>query len=121
MIAHPAVVQRLNAFIGLGWSDTHGGQLSLNAAGAGGQPVHGGPFYSRAGSYSRSVAGQMESNQVNYAWQLRDVPAGAGGFCECISSPLFSPDRVLQIIFFRSDSWLTYVALSATAAANDVY
>ena len=90
MIAHPAVVQRLNAFIGPGWSDTHGGQLSLNAAGAGGQPVHGGRFYSRAGSYSRSVAGQMESNQVNYAWQLRDVPAGAGGFCEPHFIPTFS-------------------------------
>ena len=67
--------------LGPGWSDTHGGQVSLNAVGAGGQPIHGGPFYSRAGSYYRASAGHMASNQVNYAWQLRDVPVGAGGFC----------------------------------------
>ena len=81
MIAHPAVVERLNWMLGPGWHEGTG-SASVNREGAGGQQIHGGPFYGRAHGYHFDVgAGRPQSIQVNYAWCLRDVDPGAGGFC----------------------------------------
>ena len=81
MIAHPAVVERLNWMLGPGWHEGMG-SASVNRPGAGGQQIHGGPFYGRAhGYYFDHVQGRPHSIQINYAYSLRDVNPGDGGFC----------------------------------------
>jgi hypothetical protein len=64
--------------LGPGWHEGTG-SASVNRPGAGGQQIHGGPFYGRAhGYYFDPVEGRPHSIQVNFAWCLRDVNPGDG-------------------------------------------
>ena len=64
--------------LGPGWHEGTG-SASVNRPGAGGQQIHGGPFYGRAhGYYFDPVEGRPHSIQVNFAWCLRDVNLGDG-------------------------------------------
>ena len=48
-----------------------------SAAGSAGIALHGGPY---AGGYHVSSTGASVCEQVNVAWQLRDVTEADGGF-----------------------------------------
>ena len=61
------------------------GSLSVNQHGSTGQNIHGGPFYGRKHGYYHD--GLTTNNQINYAWQLRDVEPGDGGFVLIVRQP----------------------------------
>ena len=60
MVAHPAVVSRLNWMMGPGWAESPA-SASVNRMGAGGQQMHGGPRYGgfEASNVSATSLGAM--------------------------------------------------------------
>ena len=114
MVAHPAVVERLNWMMGPGWAESPA-SASVNRPGAGGQQIHGAPEYGRTAANAYHAAamshlqatqviphpepegkafsavlltpGVRNARQVNYHWVLRDVEPGDG---PCLSPPAFS-------------------------------
>jgi hypothetical protein len=86
MVAHPAVVQRLNWMLGPGWSQS-AGSAKVSRSGSGGQQMHGGPFYGRIHGAVPFSGGRGFSSQVNFHWTLTDVQPGDGGFCVIPASP----------------------------------
>jgi hypothetical protein len=107
MLAHPALVQRLNWMCGGHFRAEHLGSVIMSRRGTGGQILHGNgdPVYpsiswwdceSRATSVRASKAesltaataacvdtydnGRLHTGQINVAWQLHDVTDSEGGF-----------------------------------------
>ena len=82
MIAHPALIRRLNWIMGSGFEV---GQCSLFAhrKGGVGHYLHSGTAAPNVGNHYRLRNGRAYCEYVNVAWQLRDVTAADGGFC-CI-------------------------------------
>lgn len=72
MIAHPAVVERLNWMMGPGWAESPA-SASVNRPGAGGQQMHGGPRYGgfEASNHPAAPLGHLNATQVSYpSWFL---------------------------------------------------
>lgn len=80
MIAHPAIVSRLNRFLGPGWAENPA-HASVNRQGATGTCIHGGPHYGRIHGYHVRQGQPRTGSQVNFSWCLRDVGTREGGFC----------------------------------------
>ena len=76
MVAHPAVVSRLNWMMGPGWAESPA-SASVNRMGAGGQQMHGGPRYGgfEASNVSATSLGAM--SLVPSVRLLAAVPAKA--------------------------------------------
>jgi ectoine hydroxylase-related dioxygenase (phytanoyl-CoA dioxygenase family) len=82
MIAHPAIIARLNWMMGSGYEVT---KCEVLCSGHGGAGVHlhaGGTTQSELNHYTFRN-GRCYCEYINVAWQLRDVNAADGGFC-CI-------------------------------------
>ena len=80
MLAHPAVVMRLNAMCRPGFRLDHGPLLIAGMKGTEGFTLHGAgePFLLSVGYHGRN--GMSYCAGVTVQWQLRDVAAGDGGF-----------------------------------------
>ena len=65
MVAHPAVVERLNWMMGPGWAESPA-SASVNRPGAGGQQIHGAPEYGRtsANAYHAAAMSHLQATQV---------------------------------------------------------
>ena len=79
MIAHPAVVQRLNWMGGSGYR-TGGATVFCAVQGTSGHSLHDGnePMSPSRGYYFKN--GRSYAETVTITWQLRDVEPGLGGF-----------------------------------------
>ena len=79
MIAHPAVVQRLNWMGGSGYRTT-GATVFCAVQGTSGHSLHDGnePMTPSRGYYFKN--GRSYAETVTITWQLRDVEPGLGGF-----------------------------------------
>ena len=66
MVAHPAVVERLNWMMGAGWAESPA-SASVNRPGAGGQQIHGAPEYGRtaANAYHAAAMSHLQATQVS--------------------------------------------------------
>jgi ectoine hydroxylase-related dioxygenase (phytanoyl-CoA dioxygenase family) len=79
MIAHPAVVQRLNWMMGSGFF--FGSARAMNyAQGSAGLFLHGGSEPARSRNHYALQNGRTYCESVNVAWQLGDVNEADGGF-----------------------------------------
>ena len=81
MLAHPAVIQRLNWMIGAGYRVTQNTAL-CHVKGSSGQMLHSGNTNPTCiGKYYGMVNGRVHTRTgINVAWQLSDVEPGDGGF-----------------------------------------
>ena len=79
MIAHPAVIQRLNWIEGSGFR-CGGGTALCSVKGTAGQALHGGSEPARPLHRYVLQNGRTYCESVNVAWQLRDVTEADGGF-----------------------------------------
>ena len=84
-ISESVCLTKLPARAGPGWYGAMQGSLSVNQHGSTGQNIHGGPFYGRKHGYYHD--GLTTNNQINYAWQLRDVEPDDGGFVLIVRNP----------------------------------
>ena len=77
MVAHPAVVSRLNWMMGPGWAESPA-SASVNRMGAGGQQMHGGPRYGgfEASNVSATSLGAMFHSSLP-SGSVAAVPAKA--------------------------------------------
>ena len=83
MIAHPAVVQRMNWMSGSGFV-LDAARAIIYEKGTSGHGMHSGPVPGSPRSTYRLQNGRTYCETINVAWQLRDVNSGDGGFV-CIS------------------------------------
>ena len=81
MMAHPAVIQRLNWMIGPGYKVTQNTAL-CHVQGSSGQMLHSGTANPTCiGKHYAIVNGRVHTKSgINVAWQLNDVEPGDGGF-----------------------------------------
>ena len=81
MLAHPAVIQRLNWMIGPGYKVTQSTAL-CHVKGSSGQMLHAGNANPTSiGKHYELVNGRVHTRSgINVAWQLSDVGPGDGGF-----------------------------------------
>jgi len=81
MMAHPAVIQRLNWMIGAGYRVTQNTAL-CHIKGSSGQMLHSGNANPTSiGKHYEMVNGRVHTKSgINVAWQLNDVEPGDGGF-----------------------------------------
>ena len=81
MLAHPAVIQRLNWMIGAGYRVTQNTAL-CHVKGSSGQMLHSGNANPTCiGKHYEMVNGRVHTmSGINVAWQLNDVGPGDGGF-----------------------------------------
>jgi ectoine hydroxylase-related dioxygenase (phytanoyl-CoA dioxygenase family) len=81
MLAHPAVIQRLNWMIGAGYRVTQNTAL-CHVKGSSGQMLHSGNTNPTCiGKHYEMVNGRVHTRSgINVAWQLSDVGPGDGGF-----------------------------------------
>ena len=81
MLAHPAVIQRLNWMIGPGYKVTQNTAL-CHVKGSSGQMLHSGNANPTSiGKHYEFVSGRVHTKSgMNVAWQLNDVESGDGGF-----------------------------------------
>ena len=89
MIAHPAIVHRLNWMLGAGFRESVPPEAQCWRLGAAGIGMHGSGV--GAGAF-RTVNGGAVCNQVNVTWQLRDVTEHDGGFAAIPVSPYRTDD-----------------------------
>ena len=82
MIAHPALIRRLNWIMGSGF-ECRQCSLFAHRKGGVGHYLHSGTAAPSVGNHYRLRNGRAYCEYVNVAWQLRDVTAADGGFC-CI-------------------------------------
>ena len=82
MIAHPALIRRLNWIMGSGF-ECRQCSLFAHRKGGVGHYLHSGTAAPNVGNHYRLRNGRAYCEYVNVAWQLRDVTAADGGFC-CI-------------------------------------
>ena len=80
MIAHPAIIERLNWMMGSGYDATNC-QVICNGRGAAGLRMHAGGTTERVENHYMFRNGRCYTEYINVAWQLRDVTAAHGGFC----------------------------------------
>ena len=78
MIAHPPLCRRLSWILGEGFRMDDARGLLVSAQGTSGHSLHSGPVSYEPEGGSPFAIGWADD--VNVAWQLRDVPPGAGGF-----------------------------------------
>ena len=83
LLVHPVVVARLNELCGRRFRLDHGPWLITGRRGMDGQRLHGGGEPFSPADWYHQQNGEIICRAVTVAWQLADVPAGAGGFC-CI-------------------------------------
>jgi len=81
MMAHPAVIQRLNWMIGAGYRVTQNTAL-CHVKGSSGQMLHSGNANPTCiGKHYEMVNGRVHTKSgINVAWQLNEVEPGDGGF-----------------------------------------
>ncbi|NKB67960.1 MAG: hypothetical protein GKR89_12940 [Candidatus Latescibacteria bacterium] len=81
MLAHPAVIQRLNWMIGAGYRVSQNTAL-CHVKGSSGQMLHAGNANPTSiGKHYQMVNGRAHTRSgINVAWQLTDVGSGDGGF-----------------------------------------
>ena len=81
MLAHPAVIQRLNWMIGAGYRVTQNTAL-CHVKGSSGQMLHAGNSNpSDIGKHFEMMNGRIHTrSSINVAWQFTDVGPGDGGF-----------------------------------------
>ena len=81
MLAHPAIIQRLNWMIGAGYRVTQNTAL-CHVKGSSGQMLHSGNTNPTIiGKHYEMVNGRVHTKSgINVAWQLNDVKSGDGGF-----------------------------------------
>lgn len=81
MLAHPAVIQRLNWMIGAGYRVTQNTAL-CHVKGSSGQMLHAGNANpTDVGKHYEMVNGRVHTRSaINVAWQLNDVGPDDGGF-----------------------------------------
>ena len=81
MLAHPAIIQRLNWMIGAGYRVTQNTAL-CHVKGSGGQMLHSGNANPTCiGKHYEMVNGRVHTRSgINVAWQLTDVGPDDGGF-----------------------------------------
>jgi ectoine hydroxylase-related dioxygenase (phytanoyl-CoA dioxygenase family) len=81
MLAHPAIIQRLNWMIGAGYRVTQNTAL-CHVKGSSGQMLHAGNTNPTSiGKHYEMVNGRVHTRSgMNVAWQLTDVGPGDGGF-----------------------------------------
>lgn len=81
MLAHPAIIQRLNWMIGAGYRVTQNTAL-CHVKGSSGQMLHAGNANPTSiGKYYEMVNGRSHTKSaINVAWQLTDVGPDDGGF-----------------------------------------
>ena len=79
MIAHPALIQRLNWMMGSGYGVTQCNAF-LSEKGGSGLFMHSGSWDSRAANHYEVRNGRAYCEWVNVVWQLRDVTPEDGGF-----------------------------------------
>ena len=79
MIAHPALVQRLNWMMGSGYEAMLCTSF-LFGKGSSGHLLHAGGGPPRVSAHYRQRNGRVYAESLNVAWQLRDVTAADGGF-----------------------------------------
>ena len=79
MIAHPAVVQRLNWMMGSGFR-LGPARAMCYEPGSSGLYLHGGGEPARSRNHYAFQNGRTQCESVNVAWQLGDVGEGEGGF-----------------------------------------
>ena len=80
MLAHPAVIHRLNWMMGTGYAATQASAF-LSEPGGSGHFLHAGTFSPSAGNHYEVRNGRAYCEYVNVVWQLRDVNREDGGFC----------------------------------------
>ena len=81
MLAHPAIIERLNWMIGAGYRVTQNTAL-CHVKGSSGQMLHAGNSNpTDIGKHFEMVNGRIHTpSSINVAWQLNDVGPGDGGF-----------------------------------------
>ncbi len=79
MIAHPAVIHRLNWMEGSGFRCGNATAI-CSVKGTAGHALHSGGEPARAGNNYLLQNGRTYCDSVNVAWQLRDVTEAEGGF-----------------------------------------
>lgn len=86
MLAHPTIVPYLNALLGQGWRLDHAPLLLTQGTGSGPHPgqanlhrVGGADANFDPHAYYQHSRGHMYSGLTVVAWQLVDIPEGAGG------------------------------------------
>ena len=79
MIAHPALIQRLNWMMGSGYGVTQCNAF-LSEKGGSGLFMHSGSWDPRAANHYEVRNGRAYCEWVNVVWQLRDVTPEDGGF-----------------------------------------
>lgn len=81
MLAHPAIIQRLNWMIGPGYKVTQNTAL-CHVKGSSGQMLHAGNANPTSiGKHYQMLNGRIFTRSaINVAWQLNDVGPGDGGF-----------------------------------------
>ncbi len=79
MIAHPALVQRLNWIMGSGFECMMCSGF-LSGKGSSGHFLHANGTPAKVANHYRQQNGRAYSEFVNVAWQLRDVTRADGGF-----------------------------------------
>jgi hypothetical protein len=79
MIAHPALIQRLNWMMGSGYGVTQCNAF-LSEKGGSGLFRHSGSWDPRAANHYEVRNGRAYCEWVNVVWQLRDVTPEDGGF-----------------------------------------
>lgn len=82
MIAHPALIQRLNWIMGSGY-ECMSSSIFAHRKGGVGHYLHSGTATTLVGNHVRLQNGRAYSEHLNVGWQLRDVTPADGGFC-CI-------------------------------------
>ncbi len=82
MIAHPAVVQRLNWMMGSGFR-LGPARAMCYEPGSSGLYLHGGGEPARSRNHYAFQNGRTQCESVNVAWQLGDVGEGRAGSCTC--------------------------------------
>jgi hypothetical protein len=93
------VTARLEWMLGPGYHEGVPPEASLWKPGSAGIALHGGPY---AGGYHVSSSGASVCEQVNVAWQLRDVTEADGGFvaigaCHCVTHVATSRSDALML------------------------
>ena len=129
MIAHPALIQRLNWIMGSGF-ECMGCNLFAHGKGGVGHYLHSGTSAPNVNNHYRLQNGRLYAEHMNVAWQLRDVTPEDGGFCcipgshkgryplpEGIASCDDDPMQAVQHVAMKAGGVLLFLSAAQTHGA----